>query len=163
MPPANLRKQLEEASKKIFDEVDSAMQDLENYPSPKASDSPQEIQNRILFLGGMDADLSYLYRQVLRVQQAVERHRSQARSNLEDKKMEEVHKTNLKLPNEYLSKTELELKLRARTIEEVYESNGWETLHSDLRYLADTIRSYQFQIKRERSDIETRLRYFFEL
>ena len=154
-------RELETVAQRLFDEVEDSMHQVEEYPQPQASDSPEDIQARMLFLGSVDDDLSYLYRQALKLQRKVDSGRQQAKSNLEDKRMEEIGRRNFKLPGEFPSRTEVDLKLRARSLEESHESNAWDVLFSDTRYLVDTLKSYQFQIKRQRTDIDTRLRYFY--
>lgn len=154
-------RELGEYAKQLFDEVAESMHQLSEYPRPSPSDSPTDIQSRMFYLGDLDNEIAGFYRKTLRLQQVAEKGKSQAKRNLEDKKMEEVAKKDFKLIGEFSSRTEVDLKLRARAIEEVHTEQSWEVLCSDLRYLADTIRSYQFQIKRERNDIDTRLRYFY--
>lgn len=149
---------LSQACKQIMDEVESAVKDFRQLQRPLVSDDHATIHSRTLFVTQVENELAYLYRSALKVKHEVDSSKFRAQANLQDKHTEVMDKPTFKSLNGFMSRPEVEIKLRSLAIEENYDVRIWESLSIDVVYLIDVIRSYQQEASRERRDIDTRLR-----
>lgn len=151
---------LEKASIKLFEELEKSVEEFQTFKTPHLKDDFDTIHARMLFVTATERELSVLYRDSLKIKKQVDLTKARARSILEDAKMEAYDRPTFKKAHTFESRPEVELKLRSMTIEEAHALEEWERLSTDVEYLVETIRSYQFDAMKERKDIDTRLKIF---
>lgn len=141
-----------------MDDLEEVIKEYKTRERPKIGDDHVKIHSYTLYITQLESELAYLYRSTLKVKHEIESSKYRAKTLLEDKHTEAMGKPTFKTLNGYMSRPEIEVKLRALAIEETYEFRIWESLMIDVNYLLDVVRSFQQEASRERRDIDTRLR-----
>lgn len=147
------------ACKYVMDEVEEVVTEMRGLAQPLPADGYDEIHLRLLALGTIESELSYLYVKTLKIQHEVELTKLQVKDNLYDARMEAVQKPTFKgLSGEYRTGEETKAKLRSLTYEYEYDYSIWERLSLEVKYLIDTIRTYQQDANKHRRDADLRVK-----
>lgn len=147
-----------QASKHIMDELEEVVRDFRARDRPQVGDDHNKIHSWLILITQVEGELAHLYRQAVKVKHEVEVSYHWATSNLQDKEAEVLSRSTFKTVAGYMSRPEIEVKLRSMAIEEVHNVRIWERLKLDVYYLLDVIRSYQQEAYKYRKDIDTRLK-----
>lgn len=152
-------KLVEKACKQLINELSDAMESLDGLPDQKTHDEYDTIHVRLILVSKVETELSRIYAQSAALNWDVEVNKLRAKAAVEDKAVEVMDKPTFKSPtSSFMSRPEIETKVRSMSVEEVYELRVWEKLQKDVYYLQDVIRTYQQQANRARRDIDTRLK-----
>lgn len=149
---------LETACKKLFDEIEDTVKQFKDRGGVSPQDDFDKIHIRTLFITQVESELSYLQRSLLTIRHEVEVAQARAKAALEDKESEVMSRPTFKNPMGYMSRPELEAKMRSMTIEATADKRIWDLLMIDVNYLQEVLKSYQQEAYRERRDIDTRLK-----
>lgn len=149
---------ISQAAIQLMDELEDTVKDFKARDRPQVGDDYVKMHSRLIFVTQVEGEIAHLYRLALKVKNEVEVSHHRATSNLQDKEAEVLSRPTFKSINGFMSRPEVEAKIRSIAIEEVYHVRIWEKLKLDVNYLLDVIRSYQQEASRERRDIDTRLR-----
>lgn len=150
---------LEAICRDLVDQVANAMETLQKLPIQKIDDDFDVIHQRLIIVSSTETELARIYADAIAVVREVEKARAAAKANVEDKQVEVIDRPTFKSPTAaYMSRPEIETKMRSLSVEEIHELRVWERLYKDVTYLQDIVRTYQQEANRARRDIDTRLK-----
>lgn len=143
----------------LFEEFESSANDLRDLPNFQASDTYEIIHLALIKLTQLNQEAGFTYRKALRLQQYVEESKLKASAALKDAEMATTTSSSFRPASDiYLSRVEVEGKLRSRTFEENYDMVTWTTLASEVYTLVRIIQSYQADTTMKIKAIDARLR-----
>lgn len=150
---------LENYAKRCFDDIESCVTDFKELAQPQVQDDYDTLHRRLLRVAEIDLSLASVFEDVSGLRTMVDKLLLSARADLQDAETEAISKPQFKNPlSPYMSRPEVEAKLRSMTLSPLMEVRTWETLLADVKNLDDVLRSYQRQVSSARRDIDARLK-----
>lgn len=145
-------------AKSIFKDTESVVRTFQESSTPQYEDSPEKLSKRLLLINSTSTELADLYREAATLKNEVDGRLSKYKTLLKDEEMEAIEKPNFRPLGGYMSSKAEELKLRSITFETKKIVEDLENLRTDLLYLVDVVKSYQFDVRREWQSIEIRIK-----
>lgn len=150
---------VQKACKQLVDDLSDVMETLHALPTQSREDEYDTIHVRLLSISKVESELSRIYADSAKLHLEVEVNFLRAKATVDDKAVEVMDRPTFKNPTSaFMSRPEIETKVRSLSVEEIYELRVWEKLKKDVYYLQDVIRTYQQEANRARRDIDTRLK-----
>lgn len=153
------REAIEKYAKQCFDDIEDNVKDLRSLARPQVSDDYDTIHQRLLRLSEIESSLAHVFENVSKVKSKVDVLQHQARVDLEDAQSEVLQRPQFRSPtSNYMSRPEVEAKLRSHTVSELHTLRVWDEVAIDIKRLVDVLRNYQQEASKAKREIDTRLK-----
>lgn len=153
------REAIESYAKKCFDDIEDNVKDLRAMSKPQIVDDYDTIHMRLLRISEIESSLAHVFENVSNVKSMVDVLLHRARVDLEDAQAEVLQKPQFRNPtSNFMSRPEVEAKLRSYTVSELHALRVWEEVAIDIKRLVDVLRNYQQEASKAKREIDTRLK-----